>query len=215
MSRRTKPKGFTLLEMTMAMAITAITGLSVAGATVALSRAHQDTEGFYQSLQTARSAMMRIQRSIQGAKLVTACTGTTLVLWANDTNGNGTIDADEVLLLVFDTASRQSPDSQQVFPDAVKAALNVEVPLSTLTDAATVVAQIVPSTYAQTIVLASDASDFLPPPRPRRPWRREWAFACRWAAAATPSRSAARPPPRGRRPPRSPRSDGQYVLTAQ
>lgn len=168
MCSRTKSKGFTLLEMTMAVTITAITGLSVAGATFALSRAHQETEGFYQSLHTARSAMMRIQRTVQRAKLITACSGPMLVLWFNDTDGNGRINADEVLVLVFDTAASEIRWCQKVFPDAVRAALNVEVPLYDLVDATTVLSDVAGSAYAQTTVLASDATDFnaaaSPPP---------------------------------------------------
>lgn len=169
MSTSRKSRAFTLLEMTLAMTITAITGLSVAGATMALCRAHQNTEGFYQSLQTTRSAMLRIQRTIQNSKLVTANTGTTLVLWVDDTNGNRTIDADEVLLLVFDTAAREVRMLRKVFPPAAHDALNVDVPLSTLISASTVLSGMVASAYTQTTVLASDAVDFFASASPAPP----------------------------------------------
>lgn len=168
MNSKPRSGGFTLLEMTIAITITAITGLSVAGATIALSRAHADTEGFYQSLQTARSAMMRIQRTVQGSKLITACTGTVLVLWVDDTNGNGVINANEIVIIAFDSTAREVRVSRKVFPEAVADALNVEVPLDPLTDVGTAIPLVLPSAYAQTVVLATDASDFFsaasPPP---------------------------------------------------
>ena len=169
MRSRTKSKGFTLLEMTMAVTITAIIGLAVAGATIALSRAYQDTEEFYQSLQTARSAMLRIQRTVQGSKLITACPGTILVLWVDDTNGNGNINADEVLVLVFDTAAQEVRLCRKVFPDALKPALNVEVPLYDLIDANAVLSNVSGSAYVQTIVLANDTTDFYATASPAPP----------------------------------------------
>ena len=169
MTRARRVRGFTLVEMAMAMAITAITALSVAGATIALSKAHQDTEGFYQSLQTARGAMMRIQRSIQGAKLITACTGPTLVLWAEDTDNSKRINADEIAMLVFDSTTREVRMYRLSFPAAVHDSLNVEVPLDTLVDTTSAAAQVISSAYAETIVLASDTGDFFATPSPAPP----------------------------------------------
>lgn len=160
MSRTRKTRAFTLLEMMIAMTITAITGLAVAGATIALTRAHQETEGFYQSLQTARSAMLRIQRTVQEAKLITASTTHVVALWFADINENRLINAEEVMLLIFDPNDREVRVVHKVFPEAVRDAMNIEVPLSTLTDVPSAESQVLPSAYAQTIVLASDATDF-------------------------------------------------------
>jgi type II secretory pathway pseudopilin PulG len=154
-------RGFTILELTIAITITAITALSVAAATVALSKAHEDTEGFYQSLYTARSAMVRIQRIIYRAKLVTASNGTTVMLWADDVNDDGKINAEEILMLAYDATAREVSTSQQVFPAGLRDALNVEVPLATLTSLSTAVPLVDGSGYKQTTVLASDVSAFL------------------------------------------------------
>lgn len=160
MSRTGKTKAFTLLEMMIAMTITAITGLAVAAATVALTRAHQETEGFYRSLQTARSAMLRIQRTVQGSKLITASTTHVVVLWFADINENRRINAEEVMLLIFDPNDREIRVVHKVFPEAVRDAMNVEVLLDTLTSVGLAKSEVLPSPYAQTTVLASDATDF-------------------------------------------------------
>ena len=65
-------KAFTLVEMVMAISITAITGLAVAGVTVALSNAHAHSETFYQSLRTGHFVMHRLQNGLRCARLVTA-----------------------------------------------------------------------------------------------------------------------------------------------
>jgi prepilin-type N-terminal cleavage/methylation domain-containing protein len=214
MSGRSTSKGFTLLEMTLAMAITAITGLSVAVATVALSRAHEDTEGFYQSLQTARSAMMRIQRAVQGAKLVTACSGPMLVLWFDDANANGKIDADEVLVVVFDTAAEEVRFCQKVFPAGVHDALNVEVPLYDLLDASAVVSNVTSSAYAQTMVVATDTSGFFAAASPAPPMskRVDLTLSVGDSKNAITLRSSATP--RGGKTGRVAIVDGKYVVTA-
>ncbi len=162
-------RGFTLVELTIAITITSVIGLSIAGATVALSRANQDTNTFYQSLHTARSAMMRIQRTIYQAKLLTACTGTTVVLWAEDTNVDGKINADEVALIKLDADNREVVLMRQAFPAALAAALNVELKLSDITDAGNVDNDLDYSSYTQTTVLAVDVSDFLVTAKPNPP----------------------------------------------
>jgi len=153
-------EAFTLLEMTIAITITAITGLSVAGATIALSQAHQDTANFYQSLQTARSAMIRIQKAVNKAELITACTSTVIILWADDTNNDGKINVDELLVLALDAESRQITLYRLVFPTGLAAALNVEAALADLTDASTVTKMLTDSEYDTSTVLATDVTDF-------------------------------------------------------
>lgn len=113
--------------------------------------------------------MVRIQRIIYRAKLVTADTGTTVILWADDVNGDGRINAEEILMLAFDPNAQEVRTSQQVFPAAVRAAMNVEVSLATLTDMSTALLLFSSSGYTQTVVLATDVADFLAKTAPAPP----------------------------------------------
>ena len=99
---RRNPSGFTLVELVMAISITTIIGLAVAGASMALSTAHAHSESRYGSIETARSAMRRIQSSLRAAALVTYVhsNGHKLGYWAGDENeddhhGDGEPEPDE------------------------------------------------------------------------------------------------------------------------
>jgi len=159
-----KRLGFTLLEMTIAMVITAMTGLSVAGVTMVLGEANDRGQDFYQSVQTGRSAVMKIQTLIRGAKLVTASTSTSLVLWAEDTDGDGLISLSETVLLTFDTQAREIRVYRVVYPatmaEETRAALDASKSLADLASVSTVTTTITCDTYCSSTVLAPDVSAF-------------------------------------------------------
>jgi len=148
----------------MAMSITAVIGLTVAGVAIALSTAHAHSQDYYQSIQTNRSAVMQIQRSIRKTKLITATDGSSLVAWAGDTNANGLINLSELLLLSYDQASGELVEYRVVFPDSMDAqtrlALDVESTLATVMDPAAVEAMLTEDQYCQRLVIASAVKDF-------------------------------------------------------
>ncbi|MFA6133714.1 MAG: hypothetical protein WC869_06820 [Phycisphaerae bacterium] len=148
--------GFTALELTLSILIMSITSLSVAGVTMAISKAHASTEDYYQSIQTGRSAMLKIQSLVQSSKLATYCSANTVVLWLDDTNGNNLVNMDEIGVISF--ASGQIKFSRCSFPANIQAALNTAVPLSSLTNATSIVPQILNSTYAPAQLLTTDVS---------------------------------------------------------
>ncbi len=157
-------RGFTLAELVVSVAITAVIGSAVAGLAMALSTASEHGRDRYLSLQTARIAMLNVRGIIRKAKLVTACDGTTMVLWAEDANGNGKINRTEVVLVGRDSSLEQIRMHRIVFPDhlpeAAKAALDIELELEALTDLNAVLSLLEASLYDQITVLAGDVRSF-------------------------------------------------------
>jgi len=156
--------GFTLVELVISLAITAVIGSAVAGLAMVLSTASEHGRDRYLSLQTARISMLNIQDMIHKAKLVTDCDGTTMVLWAEDSNGNGKINLTEVVLLGRDSSLEQIRMHRIVFPDhwskETKASLDLQLELKDVTSVQDVLSWMVGSQYDEVTVLAGDVRAF-------------------------------------------------------
>jgi prepilin-type N-terminal cleavage/methylation domain-containing protein len=170
---RRRNTGFTLAEFVMAMAIVAIIGAAVAGVATALSTAYAHSEDFYMDIQNGRMAMLRMQSTARKAKLVTACTPTTAVLWTGDTNGDGQINLSEISMLSYDAAGARLLEYRVVYPadmaPATRSALDVVVPLSTLTSVSATQDLLKTNVYVQTTVQADQVLDFRPGVKPAAP----------------------------------------------
>ena len=157
-------RGFTLVELVISVAITAVIGSAVAGLAMVLSTASEHGQDRYLSLQTARIAMRNVQDTIRKAKLVTACNGTMMVLWAEDTNGNGKINLTEVALLGRDSSLEQIRMHRIVFPDhwseGLKAMLDLQLQLDDLTSVPDVLSWMQGVQYDEVTVLAGDVRAF-------------------------------------------------------
>ncbi len=99
--------GFTLIEMTMAMVVMSVIGLTVGGVAMALSTAQNSSQDYYQCIQTGRVSMLRLQDLLRRAKLVTDVSDTGLVIWESDANGDGAINLPELKLVSWDGSSQQ------------------------------------------------------------------------------------------------------------
>jgi len=134
----TKPMtGFTLIEVALAMAITALVGLSVAGATMVLSTTYQQGENYQDYVQSARSSSLRLQTLLRRAKLITSCTTTSIVFWAGDANSDSQINVSELVRVSYNTATKELHESQldlSGLPPATAAVIDSVLPLSTAMD---------------------------------------------------------------------------------
>ncbi len=168
----TKRTAFTLAEFTMAMAITAIVGLSVAAVSAALGGAYAQSEEFYVNLQSARCSMLMVQAAVRNARLVTATDANTAVFW-QDADDDGAIDQAELtaLTLVGGKLELHGLDLKRASAD-VAAALNVPVTLADVSSATAVNATLCGSAYGNPRVLADDVRDFRVTPRPAAPLTR-------------------------------------------
>jgi len=127
-------RGFTLAELLISISITAIIGASVAGMSLALSTAYANSQGVYDNIQTGRSTMMRIQRALNRARLVTFADQGTLIYWSRDADGDERINISELVAISYDQDAGTLTSCQVVFPDtmnpAARDALDKPVSLS-------------------------------------------------------------------------------------
>ncbi len=115
-------KGLTFAELLIAISITAVVGMAVAGVTIAVSNAGVSADDQFECEQAARVARARTARYVQRAALVTAVEDERLLLWMGDANGSQSINLDELVLLKFEPDSRDPAESRLVrywveFPD--------------------------------------------------------------------------------------------------
>ena len=156
-----RARGFTLVELLMAISITAMVGLVVTGASVALSSAYSRGEDSYECLQTARAAMRHLRREFEKTPLVfdTFSGGAVLAYWGGDSNGNRQIDVTEVRLTTFDQATGEIAIHQVVYPDDwsqfLKDAYDPEFALSQAMSSNTLASWVMNSSYRQSRVIAT------------------------------------------------------------
>ena len=160
---RGKSTGFTALEIVLALTISAMVALAILGVSTALSSAYAHSQDFYETVQAGRNGMMRIQRMLREAKLVTAKTDTSLVLWAEDANGDDMIDLTEMRLLVYDPSTFEVLKVQvtlpEGLPDDVADLIDADVSLESAVNYSTVMS-FMSSPYAVSTVIATDVQEF-------------------------------------------------------
>jgi hypothetical protein len=130
MKKRDAP-AFTLLELCLGLTITSIIGLTAVTMAGVLSSRYSQSEAYFQSLQSARVALGKVQSQIRGAQLVTQLTSNKLMLWNASLNGDGKIHPADLVLLSY--ANGQITQSQLQYPDGwptwLKTLLNLPVEL--------------------------------------------------------------------------------------
>jgi Tfp pilus assembly protein FimT len=99
-------QGFTLTELMMAVTITTLIGLVVASVASALSYAHSSTANMNGLVQSGRTALLNVDRSLRMGKLVVSATSNGLIIWKGDANGDKLMGMDEMARIELDTASR-------------------------------------------------------------------------------------------------------------
>lgn len=154
----------TLVELLMALSITTLIGVAVAGMTMAASDAQRATDAQNDSLQAARSSLGRLEQLIRQARLISGGGSDHLALWVGDTNGDGQINADETLYLTYLAGQRVVRMKSVRFPlnmdPLYKLLLNEQVPLSLSGDVAVLDTLTGSITYVQESDVAVDV-DYL------------------------------------------------------
>lgn len=166
----------TIVELLLALVITSIIGLAGAGVVFAVSHAQRRSDACAENLQAGRAGLGRMQSLIRCARLVTACDEQSLVLWVQDDQELGVINADEVVVLRYDEQAAQVTATQVRFPDslgeATRTLLNTQLSVGSLTDADSSVACAGNANYRVERVVATDVQSlrFLVDEAPPNTW---------------------------------------------
>ena len=99
------PTAFTLTELLMALAITAMIGMSVVTLSTALSSAHASTGSMAEAISSGRYAMRSIDADVRKAALVTAFGNGEMVVWTGDEYADKQINVSELVLIQSDTGN--------------------------------------------------------------------------------------------------------------
>jgi len=92
-------KGFTLVELLMALVVAGIVSAAVVTLAYALSTANDVTDDLSQTQAYVRYATLRISELIRHCKLVCGMPGGDLVIWRADDNGNRQINVGELVYI--------------------------------------------------------------------------------------------------------------------
>ena len=130
---------FTLTEVVIAASITVVIGLAVTSVSLALSDIHAHSEEYYGFLQTGRVAASRLQETLRKARLITASSSGSLVIWADDQRDLGQINVSEVIMVYYDPVTKKLMERSIIFPDNLpdetRQALDGALSLTTVTNA--------------------------------------------------------------------------------
>ncbi len=160
-------KAFTLPELVIAVSITAVIALAVAGLAAALTHAHGTTDTMRESIQSARLAMMKMETALRTGKLVPSASAGRLVVWTGDENEDKQINVAEIVLFKHDAGDGTIQRRQVVFcptmPPETREALNRSYTLEEVTDGADVEDELNRPEYASYLsapVLATGVTGF-------------------------------------------------------
>lgn len=90
-------KGFTLVELLVALMVTSIVLAAVATLAYAMGRASDVSNDTSRKQAQVRYATLRVSELVRNCKLIFSTTGYNMFVWRADDNGNGLIDLDEIV----------------------------------------------------------------------------------------------------------------------
>ena len=110
-------RGFTFIELILALSITSVIGLSIVTMMAAVSNGITSKDDGRQSAVRLSIAKVRLGAYLAPARCLVQKTPTTLTVWFNDTRESNTIHSSEIRWIKFDDASKQLLVSFVSFPE--------------------------------------------------------------------------------------------------
>lgn len=110
-------RGLTTLELTLAIAITAMIALAITGMLAAVAQGVGTRQDSRSAMVGAHAAQSRLSAYIGPSRSVLAASPTELVLWRNDSRVSGTVHATEIRWLRFNAADGAIDVHFVNFPD--------------------------------------------------------------------------------------------------
>jgi type II secretory pathway pseudopilin PulG len=111
---RPRQRGFTLVELCLGLLATAMIGSALAAFTVTIGKGWQASGGAQSTSLSSAAATLRIQEIVRNARLTGKCdpgaldgsASAAVLLWLEDTNGDGVIQVNECAMIEYDSTSR-------------------------------------------------------------------------------------------------------------
>ena len=123
MSETRCKKGFTLVELLVAMIVTGIVLSAVATLAFALGTATNSTEDVSTKQAQIRFTTLRIQELIRHSKLICSASNDDVALWRADENNDGNINIDE--LIYIETGPERDHLQLCEFPSSDSSVINI------------------------------------------------------------------------------------------
>lgn len=131
----TTRRALTLVEMMLALSITAMIGLALTAMLTAISTGMETRHDARTHLLHANAAQIRLSAYIAPSLCVLYANGADLVLWHNDSRRSGTVHASELRWLLFDedegTISVYMVDFPDTWTQTQRLVADAEFPVST------------------------------------------------------------------------------------
>ncbi len=157
-------KAWTVIEMVLAMSITAVIALTIASVTLGLSASNATTRNSQQANRIATCAARRIQAALRKAKLITCAEDDYLAYWVEDTNGDGKINLAEVAAIKYNSDNEKikhiRPTLDHITDETTKKALNVKINLDSIKNSSSTEQVLTNSPKLNETLLADNVTDF-------------------------------------------------------
>ncbi|MBX3394859.1 MAG: prepilin-type N-terminal cleavage/methylation domain-containing protein [Phycisphaerae bacterium] len=98
-------RAFTLIEMMLAASVTALTATAGATMIYAISSSATQTRDYRTQRSEGHYALSMIGRTIRQARAIGYLNGDSMSLWLRDSNGNDTVDIEEMGRIYFDSSN--------------------------------------------------------------------------------------------------------------
>lgn len=122
-NHRTNNSGFTIVELLVALMVSAIILSAVATLAFAITSANSGSDEIIQKQSRLRFAQVRLKELIQNSKMICNSTATDIAIWKSDSDNDNKIDTGE--LVYIDTAT--TPGSLKIleFENAVGSSISL------------------------------------------------------------------------------------------
>jgi len=113
---RTFRPAFTLVELLVSLAIGAIVLSAAAALAFAVSYAWSKSDDINQVIHQGRTGIMRFADRLRTARAIGFADTAFLIIWREDSNGDGQVNRAELTLFEYDSQARRFSEGQLIFP---------------------------------------------------------------------------------------------------